>query len=93
MNRCRFCDGLPVGSISDGDGIKTMHEMIQGFLSVVYGPDEEKKEPDHLQNGVMLVDGNQMLFDSSAMEYDPQKIEINYCPFCGTALYPEKEEE
>ena len=88
---CRFCDGLPVSSMSVGSGIKTMHEMIQGFMSIFN--EQEPKESDELCNGVILVDGNRMQFDSSAMEYDPQEIEIYYCPFCGTALYPKNGEE
>lgn len=90
MAECRFCSGYVIRGKSVGNGIKTFHDMINNMLGK---EDEEDLDPDKLCNGIQLkrdADWNPyILADSSAMEYDPVKIGINFCPLCGENLKEE----
>ncbi len=87
-SECRFCCGEPVSAeVTVGDGIKTMGMMID----MLFGG--RRKEPESVNNGIQLEDGNMLLFDNSSREYVPLGIRIGYCPLCGRELKQDNNEE
>ena len=88
-NDCPFCAGKMISSEYCGGGIKTMGMML-GAMFGGYDDDEEHTEA---YNGIMLKHGNMLCFDNSAREYAELAIEIRHCPFCGSVLEHEEEEE
>jgi len=86
-NNCKFCAGKIVHShsIATKGGYRTMHEMVN-MLFGKEDPDEDEYGPLAVSDGVRLVYGNRMRFDTSSQEYVPHELEINYCPFCGKEL-------
>ena len=94
MSECKFCEGKVIHShsIPVKNGIRTLHEISK----ILFGredPDEDEDEeygPLAVCDGVRLVHGNKMRFDTSSQEYVPHELEISYCPFCGKELKGEE---
>ena len=89
MSECKFCEGKVVHShsIPVKNGTRTLHELVHlVFGSEDSDEDDEDYGPLAVCDGVRLVYGNRMRFDTSSQEYVPHELEISYCPFCGKEL-------
>ena len=92
MSECKFCEGKIVHShsIATRNGFRTMHEMVNSLFGREDPDEDENFGPLAVCDGIRLVNGNKMRFDTSSQEYLPHELEINYCPFCGKELKGEE---